>query len=259
MDSPAALKAQLQSVKAGDSVQLTVVTAGQAPRTVQVTAAAPPAARPGKQGGHDPGLERGGSFGGALPFFGGLPGLDALKDVPADQRFDHVLGGDFSVKDSSGQTVTIHVIPGKVVNADSSSISITPNDSGRSGGPYSVTANTRKPASYGNLKAGDRVIIVTRDTSSEAVAVIPIMQRQPRPATPGNGNQPPGQNGGYQGGKQDDRPGVQRFRIFSDGSGSMPFGRDPGFSRIFGDTFDDGAGIPQTSGTTNRISAGPWR
>lgn len=155
----AALRTLMQGLKAGDVVQLSL-SRGGATQTVSLTAAEAPA--PQGRGSH-----RGG------PGFGfGLPAIPELQNIPADQRFDHLLGGSFSFRDQNGATITVRMVPGTVVSATDTQVVVTPNGSTTST-TYTITADTRPHGVGSHLAAGDKVVVTVREGSSDALSVHP--------------------------------------------------------------------------------------
>lgn len=107
--------------------------------------------------------------------------LPGWKDIPPDQKFSHTLGTTFRYKDKDGKVVTVQTIPGVVVSASATRITITPHDPALSGGPFAITADTAVrvgPDGIASLKAGDPVSVVTADGQT-ALAVVKV---GPRPA-----------------------------------------------------------------------------
>jgi membrane-associated protease RseP (regulator of RpoE activity) len=141
---PAAMRTVMQNIKPGDVVQVGITRNGAA-QTIAVTAATPPA---GQQGPGGPG-HRGGHRGG-MGF--GMPNLLELKDIPADQRFDHMLGGSFSITDKDGKKVTVRIIPAKVVSATDTEVVVTPNG-GTSNSTFKITSDTKIPGKGSDLPA----------------------------------------------------------------------------------------------------------
>lgn len=190
----AALRTMMMTIKPGDVVQLSITRNG-ANQTIAVTAATAPAGQrgPGGAGG------RGGHGGhGGMGF--GMPNLPELKDIPVDQRFDHMLGGSFSINDKDGKKVTLRIIPAKVVSATDTEVVVTPNG-GTSNSTFKVTADTKVPGKASALKAGDKVVVTAKEGSTDALAVHPAehgMRQGPpagtngQPGHPGQGRRGPG-------------------------------------------------------------------
>ncbi len=171
------------AIKPNDSVQVVVQRSGQN-QTFTVTAASAPERRGGA-----PKLPRTpGGFGLEIPGIPGLPGLDALNGVAPGERLDHMLGGQFSYKDKDGNTVTVNVTFGKVVSASDASLVITPNGKSTQS-TYSISANTKSRTKVSGLKAGDNVVVVSKEGSSEAISVMGFNFRpetRQKPATGGS-------------------------------------------------------------------------
>ncbi len=167
--------AAVKAKKVGDKIAFTVTRKGPSVLITVTTGEMPQAPqRGGALGKNLPGIAgRGkGDFGFGLGFmgrggfgFGGL--LDGLKDVPATDLFSHLFGWQFKFTDKDGKPVSVRSIPGTVVSAAKGSITINPNDSSESGGPFAITADTKVllpgKAAVESLKAGDQVVVVTAD------------------------------------------------------------------------------------------------
>ncbi len=105
----------------------------------------------------------------------GFGPLQDLANVPADQRFSHFLGGQFSYTDANGQKHTLYTTPGTVTAVSSNNITITVNGTNESK-TYNITSNTvigAKPprGSIQALNTGDQVVVVSKDDSSDALVV----------------------------------------------------------------------------------------
>lgn len=162
------VRKQLEQVKPGDTVQLSIYR-GDQPITVSVKAGTPPAPFP-----------RGA---GPRHHFGPRLRIPELQGIPRDQIFDHLLGGQLTVKDKDGKEVTIYRTPGKVVSASATSLTIIPNGKSQSV-TYQITANTKTRGSIADLKADDKVVVVSRNSSTEANAVIVVKPPQPATGSP---------------------------------------------------------------------------
>jgi len=158
------LRAALQGAQPGSAVTLQVTRGGQ-PQTLTVTLTARPAVAA-------PGMARTRPGGGL-----GVPGLDVFQGLTPQQRFDHSLGAQYTVRDAQGRVVTYQVTPGKVTAATATSLTIQPNDPGKPAATYTVNADTRlrgpvARVGVAGLKAGDRVIVVTEASSTVARAIL---------------------------------------------------------------------------------------
>jgi hypothetical protein len=146
----------------GSSLAITVTAAEmpQAPQRGGALGVTPPGTAGRGNGGFDLGFMGRGGFG-----FGGL--LDGLKGLPGADLFGHLFSWQFKFTDKDGKPVTVRSIPGTVVSAATNSITIKPNDSSESGGPFAITADTKVQlpgkAAAESLKAGDQVVVVTSD------------------------------------------------------------------------------------------------
>jgi membrane-associated protease RseP (regulator of RpoE activity) len=154
----------------GSSLTITI-TAGEMPQAPNRSGALPtnPPSTPGTgKGGFDLGFMGRGGFG-----LGGL--LDGLKDLPAGEAFGHLFGWQFKYTDKDGKAITVRSIPGTVVSATKESITIKPNDTSETGGPFAITADTKVQVpgrgTVDTLKAGDQVLVTTADgTTATSVA-----------------------------------------------------------------------------------------
>lgn len=122
----------------------------------------------------------GARFGPGGPGFELPPELEGLRDVPADQRFDHFLGVQVNLTDRDGNPITLDVTPGTVSDVGEGTLGVAGNDgAGRS---YTVDENTvvrGRSASpddaqqaQAGLASGDKVVVVTLNESTTALAVI---------------------------------------------------------------------------------------
>ncbi len=229
----------LASVKPNDVVQVGITRSGAA-QTIAVTAGAMPARQPRAgggqpgQGGQQPGQGnrpgQGGERRGGPSMGPGMGANDPLKDIPADQRFDHMRGGSMSFTDKDGNLVTLRTIPGRVVSATDASVVVTPNGAS-SPSAYTITSTTHLRGKGSDLKADEKVMVEIKDGSSDALAIMPA-ERPARPQAPANSQN--GQNGQNQRGHgsqrgqsgQSDANGQGRTNGFS-GGGSAGFGFRP--------------------------------
>ncbi|MBI2887184.1 MAG: PDZ domain-containing protein [Chloroflexi bacterium] len=164
------IRTAMESVNPGDQVGLTLYR-GDSLLNITVTAAAPPA--PGPGAGPGPGHRGKGH---------GRLGLPELQDIPQGERFDHLLSRQTVITDKDNKQVTYDTIFGKVVSASDTSLTYTPNGK-TSAVTVQITSNTRSRFKISELKAGDKVGVTVRNSSSEAFAVIrfvPRQQGQPR-------------------------------------------------------------------------------
>lgn len=118
----------------------------------------------------------------------GFGPIEDLQSVPPEQRFGHFLGSQFSYTDANGQKHTIYATPGTVSSVTSNSITITVNGTNESKA-FNVTSSTvigaRPPR--GSLQAinqGDQVVVVTKDNSSDALAIMKVSPRVPKRTSP---------------------------------------------------------------------------
>lgn len=104
-------------------------------------------------------------------------GLQSLEGVPAEQRFEHILGAQFRLLDKDGKEIVTEVVPGVVVSVNGQTLTIDPN------GPtaetsYTVPEDARLLRPQGgklaDLKQGDKVLVVLQNTTP--VVIIASMQ-----------------------------------------------------------------------------------
>ena len=160
------LKNALQDIQAGAQVQLTVQRSGGS-QTITVTVGAVP--QPAKPDSH-----RGG-FKGRLP---GLPGIGGhpfgrgggLEGVPPEERFSHMVGGQFTYIDKDGNQVTVSATFGAVVSASDASLTIKANGGNET--TYQISDQTKIRGKISELKAGDKVVVITQNNYNQATAVL---------------------------------------------------------------------------------------
>ncbi|MSQ26520.1 MAG: PDZ domain-containing protein [Dehalococcoidia bacterium] len=198
--SMADMRTALKDAKVGTPVAFALVRKGAA-ANISVTPADPPAApnAGGPRGKGGPG--HGGGHGG--PGGLGMPFMDDLQGVPRDQVFDHMIGGQFTYKDKDGKTVTTSAVFGKVTTASDNSVTITRNDNAQTA-TFSIDANTKLRGKGSDLKAGNKVVVSTKNGSTTAAAIA-NSQGGPRP---GGQNKPGGQGGATNPNR------MQEFRTF---------------------------------------------
>lgn len=107
------------------------------------------------------------------------PELKGLSEVPADQRFEHFVGGQVKLKDKNNQPLTVTVTPGTVTASSATSLTVAANDGTTRTVALddqtmihdtSAPASGSAPASV--LHVGDKVVVVSLDTRPAAMAVI---------------------------------------------------------------------------------------
>src|SRR5215208_3166013 len=114
------------------------------------------------------------------PFGGYAPAeLQGLHDLPPAERFGHFLGAQLRFADANNAAHNLVVSPGTVSNVSSDKLTITTND-GQSKS-FNLTSETRVHSAnfrWGDLqpgqvapKIGDKVVVVTLDSSSDARAI----------------------------------------------------------------------------------------
>jgi hypothetical protein len=103
---------------------------------------------------------------------------DLLQNLPREDIFSHYKGTTFRLTDRNGQPMTIAVIPGTVTAVSPTSITIRPNDTGASGGPYTVDGNTvimaGRRGTISDIQVDDKVLIVVVNNATRASAVIKV-------------------------------------------------------------------------------------
>ncbi|GEM_PF-4092727 len=147
----------LKDLQAGTKVDLTVQRSG-ASTNISVTAdtVQPPA---GPKAGDHPNMGPRGPRGG-MPF-AGMPRVD----------FDHHVGGQSTIIDKDGNRVTTNITFGAVVSASDTSLTITVNG-GTQQTTYQISSQTKSRGKVSDLKAGDKVIVTTKNGATEAAAVM---------------------------------------------------------------------------------------
>lgn len=165
----------LKDLQAGTKVDLTVQRSG-ASKNISVTAdtVQPPAGH-GDQPNMGPRGPRTG-----MPF-AGRPRVD----------FDHHIGGQSTIIDKDGNKVTTHITFGAVVSASDTSLTITVNG-GTQQTTYQISSQTKSREKVSDLKAGDKVIVTTKNDATEAAGVMSLKLAVPRPHS---GNQSQGVQG----------------------------------------------------------------
>jgi hypothetical protein len=116
-----------------------------------------------------------------LPAFAAdLPAeLRDLHNLPPAERFSHFSGGQFRFTDANNAPHVVTITPGTVNSIAGDRLTIAPNEGGSSK-TYNLNADTRIRAGgqrWGDNqaatpKAGDKVVVVTLDSSDTARAVM---------------------------------------------------------------------------------------
>lgn len=145
---------QVQKNKPGDQVTLTIKRGND---QVQIAVAA---------GAYGAGQAR------QLASPGLPPELQGLQGLPLREMFGSFAGGTFKMKDKEGKLLVINVVPGTVVAATATSLTIDPNDDGPTQ-EFQVSASTMLVGTNGrvkveDLKAEDRVLVVTVGDGAQA-------------------------------------------------------------------------------------------
>ncbi|GEM_PF-2815533 len=176
--------AKLKDVKPGDTVQFAIVT-GTTTKTISVTAAAAPQrSKPGqppangRRGPGGPGHGPGGPGGGVgmAPFAAPFGMLPELQGIAPQDMFDHMMGGSFKFKDKNNNDLTITMTDGKVVSATDTSVVVKPNGGGANL-TYGITADTKLRGKGSGLKADTRVVVITKNAATDALAIMNPGQR----------------------------------------------------------------------------------
>lgn len=149
----------VKAAKSGDTLTLTIVR-GDAEQTIKVTAGTAPATQP-KQKSERYNFKF--DFGWPRGWLGDNP-----QNLTPLERFQRFLGQTFKYRDQENTVVTVTTIPGTIASISATSLTITPNDSTASGGPFAITADTKIWAGPGktsasDLQAGDPVVVTTKD------------------------------------------------------------------------------------------------
>lgn len=163
--SPNQLRERVTGLNAGDKVSLTVLRNGSSHTIEVILGAAPRRPQPPRRPA-SPGFAPFGGLGALVP---------ELRDVPADQRFDHFRGGTFSFTDKNGNPITVNVTPGELTAVATDTITLRPNGGGADSS-YRIANDTHVvPGGRAHLtdtmKAHDKVLVVSRQGSDEALAV----------------------------------------------------------------------------------------
>jgi len=151
----------VKAARSGDTLTLTIVR-GDAEQTVKVTAGTAPTSPSKPTSGH-----RGFDFKFNFGWPKGWMGDDQQNLTPLE-RFQRFLGQTFKYRSQDNSVVTVTTIPGTITSVSDTSVTITPNDSTASGGPFAITADTKIWAGPGktsasDLQAGDPVVVTTKD------------------------------------------------------------------------------------------------
>lgn len=162
------LQKAIAAKKPGDSVKLTVLRAGKS-QDIQVALGTAPAAPAPKTGTLAPKV-----FGHGFGFnFFGL--RDELKDIPANELFSHIFGGDTTVKNKDGQVVTVKTTFGKVTKVEGTTVTVQPNSGGATvafkTNDTTVVGKGGK-STVGDLKADDQVVVVSKGDTATSILVV---------------------------------------------------------------------------------------
>jgi hypothetical protein len=138
-----------------------VFVAGQA-----FASAAPPAlvfAQAMGQGGPGgPGFRGGPGASWNLP-----PQLAGLKDIPADQRFDHFLNVQVNLTDRDGKPVAVSIVAGKATAVSATSLTIAGND----GASHTYTLDSQTMTHGQTFTSGQDLAVITINGSTTATGV----------------------------------------------------------------------------------------
>lgn len=113
------------------------------------------------------------------------PSLPELQGVPPAELFDHFRGAQFTITDAQGNEAVYQMTPGTVsgvsTTGGTTTVSVTPNGQ-TAPVTFTITPNTSVhavpgPGSLQALAQGDKVVVLTKQGSTDAVA---IMKHQPR-------------------------------------------------------------------------------
>ncbi len=118
------------------------------------------------------------------------PALAFLKDIPAEQRFDHFRDGSVTLTDQQGATRVLNFTPGTVQSVAADGVAVVPNGETMAR-TFNITTDTRVIAmpnagSVQAVVAGDKVVVLTMDDSADAVVIhkFPMRGGMARPMTP---------------------------------------------------------------------------
>lgn len=169
----------LSDVKAGEQVTLTVLRNGQ-----ELDVAVTTSKRPGS----DADVEVGGA-----PLENWLRQLPGLENVGPGEALQRFVRANVTLIGRDGQEIKLTVVAGQVKAIADDSIAIDPN--GESAGPesYRIVSSTlmregSRKISPSDIRVGDTVVVVTKTDSSDALAVLRIVESKlkitlPRPSS----------------------------------------------------------------------------
>ncbi|MSQ15209.1 MAG: PDZ domain-containing protein [Dehalococcoidia bacterium] len=167
----------LKDLTVGAAVTLSITKNGNT-SDLSVTAAA----RPQPAQGHGP---KGGALGrhGGLPFLGHIGGmLPELKDIPRDQFFSHILGGQRKFKDKDGNVLTQDIAAGTVASAQAGSMAVNLNESGQK--QYTLGDDVKffpETTTADNIADGAKVVVIS--LNGQVRTVVALVPPQPRTGT----------------------------------------------------------------------------
>jgi hypothetical protein len=104
------------------------------------------------------------------------PELEALRDLPADERFARFRGAQIALTDRDGNPLTLTFVPGRATAVSETSLTVAAND----GGTRTFTLDDAtviggergEEADAASIEQDDRVVVVTRDDGTTATAVL---------------------------------------------------------------------------------------
>lgn len=161
----------MEEVRVGEQVALTVRRDGQE-LDITVTAGERPVANGVLAAGGKSTLEE------------WLSLLPMLKDVKPEDHFQHFVGGQFTVVDKNGQEVVLTVIAGRLRAVSAENVTVELNKPGAGSDSFRISDSTiiwegSGKGTIGDLSIGDRVLVVTKDGSKDALAVVKVTGSRP--------------------------------------------------------------------------------
>lgn len=117
--------------------------------------------------------------------------FEILRDVPPDERFEHVRSIELTIADKDGTQVVFSATLGTVASVSGSALTVDANDGTTP--RFTINADTGfygQAHSAGDLEAGDHVVVTAIDGATAASAVIEPGDHQGRwqRARRGSGN-----------------------------------------------------------------------
>ncbi len=101
--------------------------------------------------------------------------IPELQGIPPEQLFDHFRGSQFSITDAQGNPVVYQMTPGTVSGVSDTAVTVTPNGESTTMS-FNITPSTRVlatpgPGSLQALVAGDKVVVLSKQGTADAVLI----------------------------------------------------------------------------------------